>query len=365
MRVLATVRDAGLPDAWVGAGLIRDLVWGELHGDGFRPGDLNDVDVAFFDPRDLSRGNDDAATEKLRAAAPDVPWQAKNQAAVHTWYAERFGGEPVEPLRSIADAVGTWPETATAVAVRLDHDDRLHVCAPYGLDDLLGGVWRRNPRRVSPEYSRQRRARQRPAERWPGVTVVTDWVRWHDEYADPDSPLSRRRAIVQRELRAALDRDATATRLISMCAGDGGDVLPILATRPGIEPLLLEMDPELARRAGTTSADAGVTDPYLGYGRAHILLACGVFGNVSADDTRRTIATLPGLMESGGVVIWSRAGDESEHVRDLFAGHGFEELGFVRPDDARFRVGVHRLTTAGPPPPYGMRMFGFGGEDHG
>src|SRR4051812_31760057 len=56
MRVLEIVRDAGLPDAWVGAGMIRDLVWGELYGDGFRPGELNDVDVAFFDPRDLSRG---------------------------------------------------------------------------------------------------------------------------------------------------------------------------------------------------------------------------------------------------------------------------------------------------------------------
>jgi hypothetical protein len=368
MRVLEIVRDAGLPDAWVGAGMIRDRVWGELYGDGFRPGELNDVDVAFFDPRDLSRGNDERATGKLRAAAPDVPWQAKNQAAVHTWYSERFGGEPVDALRSIPDAVGTWPETATAVAVRLDHDDRLHVCAPFGLDDLLDGVWRRNPRRVSPEYSRQRRARQRPAERWPGVTVVTDWVRWHDEYADPQSPLSRRRAVVQRELRTALDRGTGPRRLISVCAGDGGDVRPVLATHPAgpdISTLLLEMDPELARRAGTTSADAGVTDPYLAHGRAHILLACGVFGNIGAEDTRRTIATLSGLVEAGGVVIWTRAGDESEHVRDLFAEYGFEEVACGRPPDARFRVGVHRLTTIGAPPPSGMRMFGFGGGEHG
>ena len=92
---------------------------------------------------------------------------------MHTWYPAKFGGDPVAPMRSIADAVATWPEYATAVAVRLDAHGQIVVCAPHGLDDLLDGVWRRNPTRVSPEISRQRLARHRPAERWPGVRVVT------------------------------------------------------------------------------------------------------------------------------------------------------------------------------------------------
>jgi uncharacterized protein len=45
---------------------------------------------------------------------------------------DKFGGGPVEPLMSIADAVATWPETATAVAVRLSHDGEVEVCAPLG-----------------------------------------------------------------------------------------------------------------------------------------------------------------------------------------------------------------------------------------
>jgi hypothetical protein len=40
MRVLATVRDSGLPDAWAGAGTVRDLVWGQLFGPGFAPADV-------------------------------------------------------------------------------------------------------------------------------------------------------------------------------------------------------------------------------------------------------------------------------------------------------------------------------------
>ena len=172
MRVLATVRESGLPDAWVGAGTIRDLVWGQLYGSGFDPGDVRDVDVVFFDPDDLSRDGDDKATGRLHDAWPQVPWDAHNQAAVHTWYANKFGGGPVRPLSTIADAVATWPETATAVAVRLDPAGQIEINAPLGLSDLLAGVWRRNPRRASLPVSLARLARHRPAQRWPGVQVI-------------------------------------------------------------------------------------------------------------------------------------------------------------------------------------------------
>lgn len=172
MQVLATVREAELPDAWVGAGTIRDLVWGQLYGSGFNPSEVRDVDVVFFDPSDLSRDGDEEATARLHVAWPEVPWEARNQAAVHTWYVSKFGGDPVRPLLAIADAVATWPETATAVAVRLDLANQVEVCAPLGLTDLLGGVWRRNPRRVSLQVSLARLARHKPAERWPSVKVI-------------------------------------------------------------------------------------------------------------------------------------------------------------------------------------------------
>jgi hypothetical protein len=172
MRVLATVREVDLPEAWVGAGTIRDLVWGQLYGPGFEPGNVRDVDVAFFDPDDLRPAVDEQATRRLRQAWPQVPWEASNQAAVHLWYAREFGGDAVSPLLTIADAVATWPETATAVAVRLHRSDDLEVCAPLGLADLLDGVWRRNPRRVSTEVSLTRLSRHEPHRRWPGVTVI-------------------------------------------------------------------------------------------------------------------------------------------------------------------------------------------------
>jgi uncharacterized protein len=174
MRALRCVRAERVPHAWIGAGALRDVVWGELYGPGFSPADVRDVDVAFFDPTELSRAYDYQVTARLSARCPGVPWQARNQAAVHTWYATKFGGHPPPPLSSIEDAIGTWPETATAVAVRLGlgDGDAIEICAPLGVADLMGGVWRRNPRRVSLEESRARLARHRPEQRWPGVTVV-------------------------------------------------------------------------------------------------------------------------------------------------------------------------------------------------
>jgi uncharacterized protein len=168
LRALGAVAASGLPDAWVGAGVIRDLIWGQLHG-GFDPADVRDIDVAYFDPDDLSKARDLAAQAALAKRAR-LPWEATNQAAVHTWYHAYFGGLPVEPLASVHDAVATWPETATCVAVR-EVRDGFEVCAPHGLGDLLAGVWRANPARVTAVISRARLARQRGRRWWPAVTV--------------------------------------------------------------------------------------------------------------------------------------------------------------------------------------------------
>jgi uncharacterized protein len=169
VRALDALAEAGLPDAWIGAGVLRDVVWGQLNG-GFDPAGVKDVDVAFFDPADLSPERDHAAQRALGARL-GLPWEATNQAAVHTWYQRYFGGPPVQPFGSVHDAVATWPETATCVAVRLSQAG-IEVCAPRGLADLLAGVWRVNPARVSPATSRQRLARQRIGERFPSVTVL-------------------------------------------------------------------------------------------------------------------------------------------------------------------------------------------------
>ena len=210
-----------------------------------------------------------------------------------------------------------------------------------------------------------------------------DWHLWHQAYDDPASSLSRRIEVVRAELRTLLGAAAAPVRLVSMCAGDGRDTLPVLAEVDArVHALLVELDPALAESARETAstlsladvevrtADAGTTDSYAGAVPADVLLACGVFGNVTDDDVATTVATLPQLLAPGAHVIWTRgsrvpqdptevAGDPSEAVRALFTGAGFEEAAFVRPDDASYRVGVARWP--GPAQPFrpGVRMFSF------
>ncbi|MCD7097549.1 nucleotidyltransferase family protein [Stenotrophomonas sp. MMGLT7] len=170
MQALRHVRGLGIADGCIGAGAVRNLVWDHLHGLE-RPRPESDVDVAWFDASDLSRAHDQALQRRLAAAAPHLPWEVTNQAAVHLWFEHHFG-HAVEPLRSIEDAVASWPEYATCVALSLRNDDTLHVIAPHGLDDLFGMVVRRNPRRVSIATYRRRLAEKRYLDRWPQVTVI-------------------------------------------------------------------------------------------------------------------------------------------------------------------------------------------------
>lgn len=41
------------------------------------------------------------------------------------------------PYQCATDAMGYWPETATAIGVRLAHHGAIEVAAPFGLDDLF------------------------------------------------------------------------------------------------------------------------------------------------------------------------------------------------------------------------------------
>jgi len=213
--------------------------------------------------------------------------------------------------------------------------------------------------------------------------VTRDWQAWHEQYDDPASSLSRRLLVVREQLRALLVDRPQTTRIISMCAGDGRDLLPVLAeTSPGVDAVLVELDPDLADRAEQTAralglerievrnGDAGTTETYRGCVPADVVMACGVFGNIDDTDVERTVRGLRGLLHEGGHVIWTRGanvpddrtqytGDPAEQVRHVFARAGFEERAFVRPDDASFRVGVHRLT--GSPDPFvpDVQLFTF------
>lgn len=203
------------------------------------------------------------------------------------------------------------------------------------------------------------------------------WVRWHEEYEDPSSRLSQRLAVVQQLIADALDAMPSGpVAVLSLCAGEGRDLLGVLERHPragDVRGRLVELDPdnaEVARRRvealgvaiEVVTGDASLTDCAAGAVPADLVIACGIFGNISDADVENTIRRLPGLCRPGATVVWTRHTadpDLTPQIRAWFASAGFEEVSFVRAADLRFGVGSNRLRAEPAPFEPGVRLFSF------
>jgi len=205
-----------------------------------------------------------------------------------------------------------------------------------------------------------------------------DWVEWHRDYDDPGSLLSRRGEVVQRHLRAELDHArAGDIRLISLCAGQGRDVIGALTGHPrrdDVRARLVELDERnvaFARRAARAAglhgvevlrADAGITDACAGAVPAQIVVACGIFGNITDGDIQATVAALPSLCAPGALVLWTRhrmPPDLTPAIRSWFGAAGFRAEAFDTSPDGFMSVGAHRLTGEPAALMPGQRLFTF------
>ncbi|QGN37893.1 nucleotidyltransferase family protein [Klebsiella oxytoca] len=165
MNVLYAVRRLKLNDGWVGAGFVRNAVWDNLHGYGQNPVS-GDVDVVWFDRECCDQEYDSYLEKKLSQQLPGVEWSVKNQARMHL----RNGDSP---YHSTENALLYWPETATAIGVRLGHDDGMEIIAPYGLDDLFELRLRPTPifEHKKLDTFKRRITDKRWLERYPGLRL--------------------------------------------------------------------------------------------------------------------------------------------------------------------------------------------------
>jgi hypothetical protein len=172
MEALRQARSLRLPDWWLAAGFVRNLVWDRLHG--YSPSTpLNDIDLVYFNPDYFDPDYFDSVHACMRAdreherhleRASALPWSVKNQARMH----ERHGHRPYE---SIEEALSVWVERETAVGVTLGDDDRLRLIAPFGVGSLLAGRVTHNPRHGDPEVFRRRVAAKGWLRRWPKLDI--------------------------------------------------------------------------------------------------------------------------------------------------------------------------------------------------
>jgi hypothetical protein len=209
---------------------------------------------------------------------------------------------------------------------------------------------------------------------------MRDYLKWHDGYDNPSSDLSWRLRQAQAYIRQALDHLEGPVTVISLCAGDGRDVLQVLADRNDsarVRTTLIELHPVLAQRARTFAADAGLTGvtvrsqdagnttAYAGSVPADLVIMMGIFGNISDDDVRRTIQTAPQLCRPGATLLWSRSTngtDQNASVRAWLADAGFTELGYREFDqDQAERAALGSARYGGPLQPLvpGRQLFTF------
>ena len=280
------------------------------------------------------------------------------------------------------DDVYSWEQTLSqGLLLSVDHSTLGSVDlpgSPIRLDDQPHLRWPRAPPR-SPDA--------RPAQRVdPGVArgVSRDWHAWHDEYDDPTSSLSRRLEVVRAELRTLLVGATSPVRLVSMCAGDGRDTLPVIAESPtrvsararrarprarrdgphhrpfpgparGGRPHRGCWHHRLVRRRRACRRPAGVRRvrqrDRRGHGRDDRDPA-GAAGARSARDLDPRPARASGPDSRWRATRARPSGRCSPRPAS-------RRSRFVRPDDASFRVGVARWAAPGRAYRPGVRMFSF------
>jgi hypothetical protein len=172
--------------------------------------------------------------------------------------------------------------------------------------------------------------------------------------------------VVQDRLRELFHSPAPPRSVLALCAGEGRDLIPVLADLPAAQrpvATLVELDANLAASAerhaqeaglavSVRVGDAGSPSTWSDVSPVDLLMLCGIFGNVSLDDVRATIRAVPALLNDGGHVIWTRGYFDDEpdvrpQLRRWFADSGLTELSFDA-EPLGYGVGVNAWTAATP-----------------
>lgn len=177
--------------------------------------------------------------------------------------------------------------------------------------------------------------------------------------------LSARLRLVQAQLRSAIGAcEPGPVRILSLCAGDGRDILGACEGHPrcrDVHAVLIDTDAVALQRAETWAAEAGMEGrmqtlcadatlaaSYRGLPHADIVLVSGVLAHVSRASVPGFIRSLPMLVKTGGRLIWNRhlvLNHGSEHVsllRELLHSTGFTEEVYELTSERGFAVSTAR-----------------------
>lgn len=162
VEALQCVAELDLPQCYIAAGFLRNLVWDSLHN--FKEATpLNDVDVIYFSPTETDPKAYLLYEAQLKACMPQLNWQVRNQAIMHKRNND-------QPYLSSVDAMSYWPEKETAVAIRQVAENNYECVAAFGFESLFNGQVTHNPKRERNIFE-QRLSAKGWLDRWPALVV--------------------------------------------------------------------------------------------------------------------------------------------------------------------------------------------------
>lgn len=193
------------------------------------------------------------------------------------------------------------------------------------------------------------------------------WNGW-PESAYRQAPYQQRLLAVQDHLAAALNAaPAGPVNLISICAGDGRDVIGVLQShsrRGDVTSWLVEQDGqsvadgfEHAARAGLQNSihfvhgDATVYETYADIAPANVVLLCGVWGHVPISERPDLVRALAAVCRPTGSVVWTRGVSKGirrlHEIQAQFAKPAWEQVRVSVVGNGHWAIATQRFN--GPP----------------
>ena len=163
LQALECLRVLDLPDGYIAAGFVRNLVWDHLHNKNVST-PLNDIDVIYFDLNESHAEQYKDYQQALKVMMPEVNWQVRNQALMHS----RNGDLP---YKNSLDAIGYWPEKETAVAIRKLPSGELGCITAFGFESLFNLQLTHNPKREKAVFTQRVKAKGW-LKQWPKLTIT-------------------------------------------------------------------------------------------------------------------------------------------------------------------------------------------------
>lgn len=205
------------------------------------------------------------------------------------------------------------------------------------------------------------------------------WSGWPEAAYQQETYRQRLRAVQEHFAQSLHQAPAGPVRIISICAGDGRDIIEVLRwheRRGDASAWLVELNRQSVavgicnvRKARLDDAvhfrnrDATLFATYEDIGPADVLLLCGVWGHVAANERASLVSSVTSLCNTGAAIIWTRGVmHDMARVRNIQTHFSPDRWASVRislTPDRKWAVATYRYVCSTSDPPQSGTLFNF------